>query len=609
MKRIATLFLLIIAAVGLLAAAIHPASAAPDARVAPEVWAQLDARGQADVILQLPRLDLGPAYALPDKAARGRWVYDTLRVAAEKTQAPLVVELDRSGVDYQRFWAVNAIRVRVDEALLARLLRFPQVQRVSADEAFSGVGPEPEASLSAQAEAGPLPWGVNRVHASWAWDQGITGQGVTIAGQDTGYDWTHPALQKSYRGYDAAAGAVDHDYNWHDAIHEIDPHLSGSNPCGLDSPEPCDDYGHGTHTMGTMAGNDLSPQDAGWPAAAAHPIGAAPGAEWMACRNMERGWGRPATYIECFQWFTAPWPVGGDPFTDGDPSKAPDVMNNSWNCLESEGCTPDKLAVIEPALDAADAAGILVVVSATNNGSACNTIREPIAIYPKSFTVAATASNDALASFSSRGPVSYNGVTRMGPDISGPGVGVSSSIPGDRYGSMSGTSMAGPHVAGVAALLMSAAPELKGQTEMMRAILTRTADPKTSSQGCGGDAPDAVPNNGFGWGVVNARSAIESLSQQATISGVLRDAEGNIAPEAGVEVGVYRYPSGEWAADAVTDASGAYQIQVPWGAYMVTSNPPIRTSVTGPVYAVGGHESRADLMLLPIRHFFPMIVK
>ncbi len=601
-----TLFVALIA-VWPMASLLSSASAAPDSRVAPEVWTQLDARGQADVIIQLPQPDLSPAYALPDKAARGRWVYDTLRVAAEKTQAPLVAELDRSGVRYQRFWAVNAIRVRVDEKLLARLLRIPQVQRVFADETFPGVGPGP--SLSAQAETGPLPWGVGRVNASWAWQQGVTGAGVTIAGQDTGYDWRHPALEQSYRGYDAATRVANHDYNWHDAIHEIDPHLSGSNPCGLDSPEPCDDHGHGTHTMGTMAGNDLASDAEGWPAAAAHPIGVAPGAKWMACRNMERGWGRPSTYIECFQWFTAPWPIGGDPFTDGDPTKAPDVMNNSWSCPTDEGCTPEKLAVIEPALNAADAAGILVVVSATNNGSACNTIREPAAIYPKSFTVAATASNDGLASFSSRGPVSYNGVTRMGPDISGPGVGVYSSIPGNHYTSLSGTSMAGPHVAGVAALLMSAEPKLKGQTEMMRAILTRTADPKTSSQGCGGDAPDAVPNNGFGWGVVNARSAIESLSQEATISGALRDVEGHIVPEEGVAVGVYRYPSGEWVTGGATSEAGSYHFSVPWGAYIVTSQTPGQSSVAGPVYAVGGYESRADITLLPIRYFFPMVVK
>ncbi len=432
---------------------------------------------------------------------------------------------------------------------------------------------------------------------------------MVIAGQDTGYDWEHEALKLSYRGYDAETDAAVHDYNWHDAIHELDPHHTNSNPCGLNSPEPCDDYGHGTHTMGSMTGNDLTPGSDGWPRLAEHPIGVAPGAQWIGCRNMENGWGRPSTYIECFQWFTAPWPYDGDPFTDGDPSKAPDVINNSWSCPKDEGCTPDKLAVIEPALNAADAAGILVVVSATNRGPACGTITEPIAIYPRSFTVGATDITDALASFSSRGPVVYNGVTRTGPDVSAPGVNVYSSIPGNRYDRMSGTSMAGPHVAGVAALLMSAEPSLKGQTDMIRAILSRTADPKPSSQGCGGDAPDAVPNNSFGWGIVNARSAIGSLSQQATLSGALRDDQGDVVEEAGVPISLYRYPSGEKIAEGVTSDDGSYQISAPWGAYVVVSRSSAGMGASGPVYAVGGRETQADITLLPQRAFFPLTLK
>jgi len=596
----------IILLAGLLLFLTAPSIAASDPRVTRAVRDQLDARGRADVIIQLAQPDLTPAYALPNKAARGQWVYDTLRVAAEKSQGPLVAELERAGASYQRFWVVNAIRVQADAPLLARLLRYPQVQRVSANTPFHGVGPQPGAPISAQ-DAEAIPWGVSRVDAPWAWQQGNAGEGVVIAGQDTGYDWTHEALKRAYRGYNAATDTANHNYNWHDAIHELDPHHTAPNPCGLNSPEPCDDFGHGTHTMGTMAGNNSDATAAGWPQTADHPIGIAPGAKWIGCRNMENGWGRPSTYIECFQWLAAPWPAGGDAFTDGDPAKAPDVINDSWSCPATEGCTPEKLAAIEPALNAADAAGILVVVSAQNSGPSCSTIQDPPALYPKAFTVGATDSNDALANFSSRGPVTYNGVTRMGPDISGPGVSVFSSIPGNHYSILSGTSMAGPHVAGVAALLMSAEPTLKGRTDMMRAILTRTADPRTSSQGCGGDAPDAVPNNGFGWGIVNARSAIESLAQQAAIEGKLVDADGQ--PVSGVTVGAYRYSSGERVAQAVTTAAGLYHLTLPWGDYLVTSVEPGATGVAGPVYAVGGRTSAADLTLAQVHIFLPMALK
>ena len=501
------LFLLLTGWLGIAASGPSLAAPPPDPRVLPWVWAELDARGQADLILQLPQVDLTPAYALPDKSTRGRWVTRTLRDHAWQTQKPLVAELDRMGVPYQRFWVVNAVRVKVDAGQLSQLLRLPQVQRVFANTAFPAAGPQPEPAAHGLT-ASALPWGVERVEAPWAWAEGITGQGVVVAGQDTGYDWTHEVLKRAYRGYDPDTEAASHDYNWHDAIHEIDPHNRGTNPCGLNSPEPCDDHGHGTHTMGTMVGNDLDPQADGWPQAAAHPIGIAPGARWIGCRNMERGWGRPSTYIECFQWFVAPWPLGGDPATDGDPDQAPDIINNSWSCPPEEGCKPENLDILEPALNAADAAGILVVVSAQNSGPSCGSIRDPVAIYPRAFTVGATDRNDNLASFSSRGPVTYRGETRIGPDISAPGVAIYSSLKGNRYGYSSGTSMAGPHVAGVAALLLSARPDLKGHPDQIRALLTTMADPFTSSQGCGGDAPDAIPNNGYGWGIVNARAAL-----------------------------------------------------------------------------------------------------
>ena len=147
---------------------------------------------------------------------------------------------------------------------------------------------------------------------------GYTGQGAVIAGQDTGYQWDHPALKDQYRGWNGSA--ADHNYNWHDAIH-----ATGSS-CGADSPCPCDDNDHGTHTMGTMVGDD----------GGANQIGMAPGARWIGCRNMNAGVGTPTTYIECFEWFIAPTDLAGQ---NPNPAMAPDVINNSWGCPESEGCS------------------------------------------------------------------------------------------------------------------------------------------------------------------------------------------------------------------------------------------------------------------------------
>src|SRR4029077_4971644 len=136
--------------------------------------------------------------------------------------------------------------------------------------------------------------GINWINAPDVWAQGFTGQGVVVGGNDTGYRWTHLALKNQYRGWDGSA--ADHNFNWHDSIH------SGGGTCGADSQVPCDDDGHGTHTMGTMVGFD----------GGSNQIGVAPGAKWIGWRNMDQGNGMPSTYSECFQFFIAPTDLNGN---------------------------------------------------------------------------------------------------------------------------------------------------------------------------------------------------------------------------------------------------------------------------------------------------------
>lgn len=591
-----SVFIVIVLSILTLAGADGPLLARGDPRVDAHVWTELAQQGRADVLILLePGPDLGPAYRLPDKATRGRWVYETRRTHAMRQQAPLAAWLQARGIPHRRFWSVNAVAAALDAGTLRDVLARPEVRRIVADRPFRGVEPLPPSAITA-AEATAIPWGVARVQAPWAWAQGYTGVGVVIAGQDTGYDWQHEALRRHYRGYNTADGNVHHDYNWHDSIHEDIPPPDGGNRCGYSSPAPCDDDLHGTHTMGTMVGNDLPPDDSGWPAAATHAIGVAPGAVWIGCRNMDNGWGRPSTYIECFDWLMAPYPHGGDPLTDGDPSKAPDVINNSWGCPPSEGCTLDQLAAIEPAVNAADAAGILVVVSAGNNGPGCGTILHPPAIYPRSFAVGATTNADQLASFSSRGPVNYDGQILRKPDVSAPGQGVLSAIPGDMYGNLSGTSMAAPHVAGVAALVLQAEPGLRGDTAMLKAILQATADPLISFV-CGGADVDGSPNNLFGWGIVNARRAIESLAQAGFLSGYVTDEQGVALKGALVTA---RDRQGVVRGTATTDAQGAYSLRLAWGAYRVeVYREGYKAALTEPVFVVGGQTTTYSFRLQP----------
>ena len=463
----------------------------------PENWqAKLDARlwqgppaTNEFLVILSEQADLSGAAALKTKEAKGRYVFERLTETAQRTQSPMLKTLRERGLEHRPFWIANVIWVRGDRPAIQSLAQREETARIVANPAIR----VPELSPASQMvnAMNSVEWNISQVHAPNVWALGYTGQGVVVGGQDTGYQWDHPALKNHYRGWDGAN--VNHNYNWHDAIHGPNPHNPGDNPCGYNLAAPCDDNSHGTFTMGTMVGDD----------GAGNQIGMAPGAKWIGCRNMERGWGTPATYLECFQWFLAPTDLNDQ---NPDPSKAPDVINNSWYSDASEGTT--NLLVFQTAVENLCAAGVVVVVSAGNEGSGCSTITSP-AIYAASFSVGATDSGDNIASFSSRGPVTVDGSNRLKPDVSAPGVNIRSSVPVNSYaGGWSGTSMAGPHGVGLVALLLSAHPELRGQVDTIEYIIESSAVPRTDSQSCGDIPGTDIPNNTYGWGRVDALAAL-----------------------------------------------------------------------------------------------------
>ena len=445
------------------------------------------------LVLLADRADLREADRLATRAAKGRYVYKTLFAHAQRTQRPLIAWLQQRGVAYRSFYIVNAIWVKADRETALALAARSDVARLDGNPPLYNDFAQPEESGGPQlARVNGIEPGIQYVHAPQVWSLGYTGQGIVVGGQDTGYLWNHAALQPHYRGWRGAGITVTHDYNWHDSIHT---NTHGTNSCGVDSPVPCDDYGHGTHTMGTVVGDD----------GGSNRIGMAPGAKWIGCRNMDNGWGSPATYLECFEFFLAPYPVNGTP-AQGDPDKAPDVTNNSWSCPAYEGCNPQ--ALLE-AVQAQRAAGIMTVVSATNEGSSCSTISDPPAIYAEAYTVGAlNTGTDTIAGFSSRGPVTSDGSNRRKPDITAPGTSIRSSTGDGDYGNMQGTSMAAPHVAGAVALLWSARPELKNQITPTEQLLDDSAVPLWSTA-----CSDAGwPNNTFGYGRLDVQAALYGVS-------------------------------------------------------------------------------------------------
>jgi subtilisin family serine protease len=155
------------------------------------------------------------------------------------------------------------------------------------------------------------------------------------------------------------------------------------------------------------------------------------------------------------------------------------------------------------------AAGIFMAVSAGNYGSPydCSRVLDPPATYDSAITVGATDYMDDIADSSSRGPSTVNSIQLRKPDLSAPGVGIWSSVYSNSYTSMSGTSMAAPHVAGAVALLWSAMPPLHGNVDLTESFLEQSALPRTTTQLCfdGG----GVPNNVYGYGRLDAFAAYQ----------------------------------------------------------------------------------------------------
>src|SRR5205814_1479143 len=416
-----------------------------------------------------------------------RYVYDALWNKSQATQGPILQWLRERRLEHQSFYIVNAILLNGSREIAEMLAARPDVARVEGNPHIQNSFPQPGAATEAPSQPGApatIEPGINYTHAPQVWALGFNGQNIVVASADTGQRWTHNALKPHYRGWNGVV--ADHNYNWHDSIHD-----SIGNPCGNNSPQPCDDFFHGTHTTGTAIGDD----------GGSNQIGMAPSAKWIGCRNMDQGNGTPARYIECMEWFLAPTRIGGG---DPDPTKAPDITNNSWHCPPDEGCSFDSL---QAAVEAQAAAGIMMVSAAQNAGPGCSTVENPPGIYEATYSVGALdTGTDTIASFSSRGPVTTDGSGRIKPDIAAPGNPTRSCTndTDSSYAAFSGTSMATPHIAGAIALLWNAIPSLRHQLTASRDTLINSSVHISDTQ-CG-DA--CTPINFFGWGRVDIVAAV-----------------------------------------------------------------------------------------------------
>src|SRR5437667_1351991 len=469
-------------------------------KIAPWVVEHTAYGQQAEFFVVLAdRADLSPAANLPTKTEKGRFVYQILWDKAQNTQGPILQWLRERNVEHQSFYIVNAILVKGTREIAAALAARPDVARVEGNPHIHNDLPQPgpvdELPLQPGAPKTIEP-GIVYTHAPDVWALGFKGETIVVASADTGVRWTHNALKPHYRGWDGVN--ANHNLNWHDSIHD-----SVGNPCGNDSPFPCDDFFHGSHTTGTAIGDD----------GMGNQIGMAPGAKWIGCRNMDVGNGTPARYIECMEWFLAPYPLNCTP-NEGDPTKAPDITINSWGCPPSKGCSANTLGA---AVASQGDAGIMMVSAAQNYGPGCSTVQDPPGLYEETYSAGAlNTGTDTIASFSSRGAVTIDGSVRSKPDITAPGTNTRSATNtcDSCYTFASGTSMATPHISGAMALLWCALPSLRHQIDASRTALNNAAV-FISSTLCGDPGP---PNNVYGWGRVDIAAAVGMPSPTATPS-------------------------------------------------------------------------------------------
>ncbi len=493
----------------------------------------------------------------------------TLKEAA-RIQDELAAELDSAAADqgimgYTRYWIANVMVVFAVPAQIERIVLREDVDYVEPNFVPElirpiDVHPVPRGSEMDARGIGTTP-GLMAVRAPEVWDLlHIDGTGTLIGSLDTGVDGNHPALASRWRGNFAAA-----DECWLDVV-------------GSDSSFPSDDNGHGTHTTGTMTG--IAPDDT---------IGVAPGAHWIAANAIDQtvGGDLDNDIIECFQWFTDP---DGNPDTIED---VPDVLQNSWGVSEDfsgyTSCDERWWGVI----DNCEAAGVVVVFSAGNRGPDPRTMGSPADRATSMFNCFSVGSTQhyqpyEVSDFSSRGPTTCRNVeppAAIKPEVSAPGSDIYSASSGGGYQYMSGTSMAGPHVTGVAALMRQANPDI--EVDALKQILMETAV----------DLGTAGEDNDYGWGIIDAYAAVEAcMDGFGVLSGQVTNASYGNVPLVGAFVEIV-----ERGIRLTTDSNGHFITSLPAGQYhLVASMPGFESQEVAGITILEEQETTQDFALTDI---------
>ncbi|MBU1701072.1 MAG: S8 family serine peptidase [Candidatus Eisenbacteria bacterium] len=499
-------------------------------------------------------------------------VTDSQRSLRDRLDADI---MNGSVLGYTGYWISNLLVVHATKAEIEQIASRPDVAFVEANftaELIEPVGvriPSDNGEIRESGERGiGVTPGLRAIRAPEVWYQlGYNGTGVLIGGLDTGVDGNHPALNTRWRGYN---GQEPWQECWLDVL-------------GSSTQFPSDGNDHGTHTMGTMTGLGAATDDT---------IGVAWGAKWISCNAINQGVGSAFDndILTAFQWFADP---DGNAGTEDD---VPDVVQNSWGVYEGLGYS-DCFDMWWNVIDNCEAAGVCVTWSAGNEGSGASTLRSPpdraTTIY-NSFSVGAVNATNyswpyPIATWSSRGPSTCPGIPSeavIKPEVVAPGVTVYSSVPGGGYEqtNWSGTSMAGPHVAGVVALMREANPDIDVDT-IKQIIMDTARDEGTTGE-----------DNTFGWGFIDAYAAvIAATTGFGEIQGHVRNASWGAVPIADAEVELL-----DTGHTFTTDLSGYYHGTAPAGTQQARASAVGFAPQTADVELVANEMTTQDFFITDI---------
>lgn len=346
----------------------------------------------------------------------------------------------------RRFRASGAYRVTLEKTSVAATLAAAQTLAARSDVQYVEANTLIQLANTPNDPRFSSLWGMEKIKAEAAWELNTGSRDVIVGVIDTGVDHQHPDIAANYwhnvaemgldeAGNEKSTNGVDDDGNGY-----IDD-FRGWDFANNDN-NPMDDHNHGTHCAGTIGGegnNDIGVAGVSWNVSIV-------GLKFITAQ----GQGTTADAIEAIEYATQ---MGFD------------LTSNSWG--GSGFSSPLYDAIAE-----AKGRGILFVAAAGNSYG--NSDLDPL--YPAAYdldnviSVAATDSSDRKASFSNYGQISV--------DLAAPGVGIMSTIRNNSYSSMSGTSMAAPHVAGAVALIKAHFPELTA-TEVRQRLLD-TVEPISS---------------------------------------------------------------------------------------------------------------------------------